>query len=91
MHSECKKRFIFTGTPSSGETSVIVALKKLGYVTVPESATDVIAEKHAKGNMRPWADADFVDKIVLMQKKRHMNAEGAVQFYDRSPFCTYAL
>lgn len=51
-------------------------LEKLGYVVVPESATDVIAESQAKRNMRSWERPDFVDKIVLMQKSRKMNAEG---------------
>ena len=32
------------------KTSVILALKKLGYVVIPESATDVIAESQAKGD-----------------------------------------
>lgn len=85
------KRFIFTGTPGSGKTSVIKELEKLGYVVIPESATDVIAESQAKGDMRPWERPDFVDKIVLTQKSRQMNAGGEVQFYDRSPFCAYAL
>ena len=26
-----------------------------------------------------------------MQKERQMNSTGNIQFYDRSPFCTYAL
>jgi predicted ATPase len=88
---EQAKRFIFTGTPGSGKTSVILALEKLGHVIIPESATDVIAENQAKGDMRPWERPDFVDKIVLMQKERQMNAGAELQFYDRSPFCTYAL
>ena len=85
------KKFIFTGTPGSGKTSAIQELAKLGYVVVPESATDVIAQQQAKGKMRPWEHHNFVDKIILTQKSRQMNAEGELQFYDRSPFCAYAL
>ena len=88
---EQANRFIFTGTPGSGKTSVILALKRLGHVVIPESATDVIAEEQAKGTMRPWEQADFVDKIALTQKLRQLNAKGELQFYDRSPFCAYAL
>jgi predicted ATPase len=85
------KRYIFTGTPGSGKTSCLKALEKLGHAVIHEAATDVIAESQAKGDMRPWEEADFVDKIAHMQKERQMNAIGDLQFYDRSPFCTYAL
>ncbi|WP_045915682.1 AAA family ATPase [Orientia tsutsugamushi] len=82
---------MFTSTLGSGKTSVILALEKLVYVVILKSATDVIAESQAKGDMRPWEQPDFVDKIVLTQKLRQMNAVCEVQFYDRSPFCAYAL
>lgn len=85
------KRFILTGTPGSGKTSVINALEKHAYSVIHESATDVIAQAQAKGIERPWEELDFTDKIVRMQKERQMSATGNFQFYDRSPFCTYAL
>lgn len=85
------KRFIFTGAPGSGKTSVIQELEKLGHVVIHESATDFIAQEQTKGNMRPWEQANFVDKIILMQKTRQMNAHAALQFHDRSVFCSYAL
>ena len=85
------KRFIFTGTPGSGKTSVIKELEKLGYVVIHEAATDVIALEQAKGIERPGESKDFTDKITCIQKEREMNAMGDLQFYDRSLFCTYAL
>ena len=36
------KRFIFTDTPSSGKTSVILMLEKLGHAVIHEAATDEI-------------------------------------------------
>ena len=39
------KRFIFTGAPGSGKTSVIKELEKLGHAVIHEAATDVIAEE----------------------------------------------
>lgn len=85
------KRFIFTGTPGSGKTSVITALELGGKAVIHEAATDVIAMEQEKGINHPWKKPDFLDKIVNLQKKRQKKAIGNVQFYDRSPFCTYAL
>jgi predicted ATPase len=43
---------------------------------------------------KPWNEADFVDKIVAVQRRRQEEfvAVGArVQVFDRSPICTLAL
>lgn len=85
------KRFIFTGTPGSGKTSVLQSLKQKGYVVIPEAATDVISIAQAKGVERPWESVKFIDQITHMQKERQMNTMGDLQFYDRSPFCTLSL
>ena len=37
------KRYILTGTPGSGKTSLLHELKSQGYSVVEEAATDVIA------------------------------------------------
>jgi predicted ATPase len=92
MHySHQSKRFIFTGTPGSGKTSVINNLKKFGYTAIDEAATDVIYQEQNKGISEPWLAFDFIDKVALLQKKRQLNSSEDLQFYDRSPFCTYAL
>ena len=93
MDKKCIKirRFIFTGTPGSGKTSVIKELEKLGHAVIHEAATDVISIEQAKGCDAPWEEPEFVDKITLMQKERQMDATGNLQFYDRSSFCAYAL
>jgi predicted ATPase len=85
------KRFIFTGTPGSGKTSCLKELEKLGHAVIHEAATDVISIEQVKGIEKPWEAPDFVDQITYMQKERQMDATGDLQFYDRSPFCTYAL
>jgi len=85
------KRFILTGTPGSGKTSVIKELEKLGHIVIHEAATDVISIEQVKGVERPWEETAFIDKITYMQKERQMDATGDLQFYDRAAFCTYAL
>jgi predicted ATPase len=85
------KRFIFTGTPSSGKSSVIMELEKLGHAVIHEAATNVISKEQAKGVESPWEEPEFIDQITHMQKELQMKATGDLQFYDRSPFCAYAL
>jgi len=85
------KNYIFTGTPGSGKTSVITELENLGHAVIHEAATYVIAQEQVKGIEKAWEEPNFVDQITHMQKERQMNATGDLQFYDRSPFCTYAL
>lgn len=88
------KRYILTGTPGSGKTSILHALKSQGYCVVEEAATDVIACEQRRGNLEPHLRPDFIDAIVRLQKQRQLEAEigpDELQWYDRSPVCTLAL
>jgi predicted ATPase len=85
------KRFILTGTPGSGKTAILRQLEVDGFPVVEEAATDVIALEQAKGIAEPWTDPSFIDRVVDLQQARRRSGEGAVQFHDRSAFCTAAL
>jgi predicted ATPase len=88
------KRYILTGTPGSGKTSLLHALISQGYSVVEEAATDVIALEHRRSNSEPWSRADFIDKIIQLQKQRQIEtvtSPDKLQVYDRSPICTLAL
>ena len=50
------KRFILTGAPGVGKTSVLSALDDQGYAVVAEAATDVIAAGRSGGSGEPWLD-----------------------------------
>ena len=88
------KRYILTGTPGSGKTSILHALKSQGYFVVEEAATDVIALEQMRGNSEPWRQPDFIETIVRLQKQRQLETStisDEVHLYDRSPICTLAL
>ncbi len=88
------KRYIITGTPGCGKTSVIRALELTGASVVSEAATDLIAFRQAQGDMAPWKHSNFIDDIVRLQKHRQIDMcddYSNLHFYDRSPICTYAL
>ena len=88
------KRYILTGTPGSGKSSILHELKTQGYLVVEEAATDVIALEQIHDNPEPWMQPNFIDKIVRLQKQRQIETltyPYEIQLYDRSPICTYAL
>ncbi len=88
------KRYIMTGAPGCGKTSILRALADLGYAVMEEAATDVIAAQHARGSSQPWRRPLFIDAIVRLQEQRRQEPAHpgtAVQVHDRSPVCTLAL
>ncbi|RFU82935.1 ATPase [Streptomyces triticagri] len=87
------RRYVLTGTPGSGKTSILHRLAELGHAVVEEAATSVIAEAQGKGVDEPWTRASFIDDIAALQRRRQSEADasGDVQVFDRSPVCTHAL
>ena len=88
------KRFVLTGAPGSGKTSIIRELEVDGFSVVEEAATDVIARQQAQGIAEPWAHASFIDAVADLQRARQMRAsfeQAETQFHDRSAICTAAL
>lgn len=86
--------YVLTGAPGSGKTAVLRQLELDGYAVVEEAATDVIALQQALGVREPWREAGFVERIVELQRRRHLGAgvnSRGVTFFDRSPVCTVAL
>lgn len=89
-----QKRYILSGTPGAGKTTVLRALARRGLSVVEEAATDVIALEQSRDVDEPWTGAAFVEAIVTLQQQRQVQGEReavGVQMYDRSPICTYAL
>lgn len=100
------KRYILTGAPGAGKTTILRRLQARGYAVVDESATAVIAEQQARGVPEPWSGPAFVDWVVAEQRRRQQEwqehgqereerprqgSHEKIVFHDRSPVCTHAL
>ncbi|MEV4811437.1 AAA family ATPase [Micromonospora avicenniae] len=86
------RRYVLTGAPGVGKTSIARALRQRGYPVVDEAATDVIAAEQARGVAQPWAEPGFVEAVARLQRRRRIaETRGPVQVHDRSPLCTLAL
>src|SRR5271170_1848734 len=73
---ETMKRYILTGTPGCGKTSIVRALELAGYLVVEEAATDIIALRNAQGITEPHTLASFIDDITNLQKQRQLRVVG---------------
>lgn len=83
---------MLTGAPGAGKTSLLAELAGRGQRTVPEAATDLIAEGQRRGVAEPEREPDFIARVVELQIARQRAAsEGELWFFDRSPLCTLAL
>ena len=88
------RRFILTGTPGSGKTTIIRQLALAGFSVVEEAATDIHASALARGDAEPWRRPAFIDEIAELQRQRQLQMSrdtDDVQFHDRSVICTVAL
>ena len=88
-------RFVLTGAPGAGKTTILRLLEQAGHQVVEEAATDVIALEQSLGSPEPWTSPGFADAIVTLQRRREERVidgvAGSAIFVDRSPVCTLAL
>jgi predicted ATPase len=77
-------KYVITGGPGCGKSTVIQELAKLGYATFSESARDVIDRELARGGNRlPWADwRGLQDDILKLQLEKEADVK-SVTFFDR--------
>lgn len=81
-------RYILTGGPGAGKTSVLLKLEQLGQGIVREAATDVTDLFIAQGHNQPWMCPNFDEEILKLQSERQAAASYSRHeriFFDRSP------
>jgi predicted ATPase len=52
------RRYVLTGAPGAGKTTVLRALRDRGFAVVGEAATDVITAGQHQGVAQPWRAPD---------------------------------
>jgi predicted ATPase len=88
------ERYVLTGAPGAGKTSVLRVLEQRGHDVVEEAATAVIEREQARGRPAPLRDPSVIAAIATLQAERQLRAEARpvpIRFFDRSPLCTFAL
>jgi predicted ATPase len=86
------KKYVLTGGPSVGKTTVIEILASRGYTVVPEAARQIIQEERQKGSdILPSKNLKrFQECVAERQLLDEEKATGDIVFLDRSLIDGYA-
>jgi len=79
------KKYILTGGPGSGKSSIVLALEDMGEHIIREAAEDVIRREQARGYKEPWFEKGFQEKILglQIQREERIPKEAERCFLDR--------
>lgn len=79
------KKYILTGGPGSGKTSILLSLGKKGEYIIKEAAEDTIKFYRSKGIDNPWDYEDFQTEILNLQIQREKDIPDGIErvFIDR--------
>lgn len=78
-------RFVITGGPGGGKTTILTALAERGYHIVPESARRIIQERLAVGLSPRPAPISFAQEILRLDIEKYQKAAAFTHaiFFDR--------
>lgn len=80
------KKYVLTGGPGNGKTTIIEILASRGYAIVPEAARIVIDEEKVKeSEVLPWKNlVKFQARVVQKQLELEQEITAEITFLDRS-------
>ena len=83
--AEIIKKYIISGPPGSGKSTLINALEESGFKCLKEVSRDIIkAEQKAKNNGMPWGNIERFTQLVFEETKQRLQKEPESVFCDRS-------
>ncbi len=79
------QKYILTGAPGSGKSSILLELERRGEHIIREAAEDVIKRYQAKGIEKPWELPNFQGEILdlQIQRENRIPQEAKRVFIDR--------
>ena len=81
------QKYIITGAPGTGKTSIINKLVEKGFYCITENSREIISEQLAcGGDILPWKNqVAFENKIANLRAKQYLSSpDDRVCFFDRS-------
>ena len=81
-----KQRFILSGGPGTGKTSLLLALKERGFRCFEEISRKIITQElENESDILPWKDLHrFSEKVIRERIQQYHDAEDGLNIYDRS-------
>jgi predicted ATPase len=82
-----RQKYIITGGPGSGKTSIIAALSRLGYTTFSEVSRTLIRQQmQLEHGVLPWRNMEEFAKLALREMRQQHHAATTMDelcFFDR--------
>lgn len=79
-------RYVITGAPCTGKSTLIAHIKTYNYNVFPEVAREIIKQELASNNDNvPWINNQgFSELVIKQQLSDYKNASIGINFYDRA-------
>lgn len=79
------KKYIITGPPGSGKSTLIKAIENQGISCIKEVSRDIIIQEQEKGlDGMPWKDIERFTDLVFTETKCRLAKQPLSRFTDRS-------